>query len=104
MRNRSQVYVSGEQGTVMRPKSSELTPAIVELNTLLARYKRLKKAALRCFLAEGCGCCCDYAERIEAHADLGKAVGADPFPDNSGYNVWSVAYKILGRPDPSEGR
>ncbi len=103
-RNKSSCYVSGEQGTAMRPRSSRRVSAVSELNKLLDQMETLKKAAMRCFLAEGCGCGVDHDERDAAHADLGKAIGAEPYPDNSGYDVWSVAYKTLGRPDPSEGR
>lgn len=103
-RNKSCKYVSGEQGTVMRPKSSDRVSAINELNRLLARYEALEKAAMRSFLARGCGCCTDYDEECAADKDLGLAVGAEPYSDASGYDVYSVAYKVLGRPDPTEGR
>lgn len=99
-RNKSSKYVNGEQGTAMRPNSSRLVSAVGELNRVSARYEALEKAAMRVFLARGCGCCVDHDEQSEADAELGQAVGADQYADNSGYDLYKVAYRVLGRPDP----
>jgi hypothetical protein len=76
--------------------------AIFELNRLLAKYEALEKAAMQQFLSRGCGCCVDYYKRERNDKKLGKAIGAKPYGDASGYDIYSIAYKVLGIPDPSE--
>jgi len=98
--NKSLRYTSAEQGTVVRPQSNRRVSAIAELNRLLGKYSELKKAALRNFLSKGCGCCANVEEQEKAYNDLAKAVGADRYEDNSGWDLYSIAYEALGRENP----
>ena len=109
IKNKSKMYVAAEQACAMRPKSSDIVSAVEELNYLNLKYEflmekhvALAKAACRTFLARGCGCCADYDERDESDKELGIALGAKPYDDESGYDIYTVAYKLLDRPDPSE--
>ncbi len=102
-RNNTNRYISGQQGTAMRPNSSRLISCVAELNRQRREYDILKTAALRNFLAKGCGCCVDREEQDEAEKDLALAIGAAPWDDNSGYDLLTPAYKALGRENPSDG-
>jgi len=100
--NYSDIYKSAEQGMITRPNSKRRVSAVKECNRLLVQLEDLKKASLRCFLAEGCGCCADHEEQSKAHEDLAIAIGAKQYSDNSGWNLYTIAYEILGCPDPSK--
>lgn len=96
-RNKSNSYVSGEQGTAMRPKSSRRVSAVAELNRLHTRIGKLEVAALSLWRSRGCGCCVDFVEQGNADELLAKVLDAKEFDDKSGYDLWEVADQILGK-------
>ena len=72
------------------------------LNLAADTLQAMTKAALGIWHSKGCTCCED-TDKMETHEkSLAVLIGAEKYSDDSGYDLYTPARKILGLPPLKE--